>query len=111
MLECKTDIELQHPISPVAGLPTVGFLPISEAEYIELVDWADRQLRPDKRGAIQAAVPSALRRIGDDHAWLSQMRGIGSRYWRAVGAADILLDTAREIGQRWLKGGGRVAVA
>ena len=108
-LERMSGDDLQRPIAAVAGWALLGFLPITEAEYIELVDWAGRQLRPDEPGAIQAAAPSALRRIGDDQAWINQMRGIESRYWRAVGAADTLLDKAREIGQRWLKGGGRVA--
>lgn len=103
-LRCSNSEALSQPIAAVAGLRMVGFLPISEREYIELIDWAGRQLRPDKRGAIHHHAPRALRRFGDEAVWLDQVRGIEMRYWRAVGAANRLLDAAKAIGQRWLKG-------
>ena len=99
------NVAQDQPIAAVAGPPMLGFLPISEAEYIALVDWAGRQLRPDKRGAIHLAAPPALRRICEEQAWLAQAGGIERHYWRAIGAAQALLDKARELGQRWLKGG------
>ncbi|MBD8527976.1 transposase [Pseudomarimonas arenosa] len=104
-IELSDSAALSRPIAAVAGPSMAGFLPISEGEYIELVDWAGRQLRPDKRGAICHTAPRALQRVGDDAAWLSQVRGIEMRYWRAVGTLDALLEAAKAIGQRWLKGG------
>jgi REP element-mobilizing transposase RayT len=43
-----------------------GFLPISLAKYLQIVDWAGRQVRPDKRGAIPEDVPPILARLGID---------------------------------------------
>ena len=99
-----------RPIAVVAGAPLFGFLPISEAEYIELVDWAGEQLRPDKRGSIHAAAPPVLKRLGNGNTWLAQVAGIERHYWRAVGTVESLIDKAREMGQRWLRGGRGLAV-
>jgi len=90
------------PIREVAGPPAVAMLPISEADYIELVDWAGRQLRPGKRGRISGAAPPALEMRLDVWRWMNQVAGVESRFCRAIGSAQALLDKAREIGQRWL---------
>lgn len=80
---------------------------IGEAEYVALVDWTGRITRPDKRGVIAADAPAALRRLDLEPArWCTQVLGIESRYWRAVGAVEALLDKARQMGQCWLKGCG-----
>ena len=56
-------------------------------EYLELADRTGRILRPDKRGAIDAAAPPILRRLGlRESEWSCQVKGIESHYWRAVGA-------------------------
>ena len=98
--------EMAHePTRPIAGLQPNLRLPVTTAEYVQLVDWTGRQWRPDKRGAIAAQAPMALSRIAtSDCAWTAQVRGIGSQYWRAVGAAQALIDRAAQLGQRWLKG-------
>ena len=98
----QQDAKTDRPIASVAGIPTRGFLPITEGEYIRLVDWAGRQLHPGKRGRIGDDAPPPLK-IGDNQAqWLGQVRSIESRYCRAVGSAKALLDKASEMGQRWL---------
>ncbi len=89
-------------IDAVAGTASTGFLPISEREYIELVDWAGRQLHPGKRGRIADACPPVLASIAPASRWLRQVNGIESRFCRAVGSAAALLEKARELGQRWL---------
>lgn len=90
------------PIREVAGPPAVGILPISEADYIELVDWAGRQLRPGTRGRIPETAPPALARGVDAARWLNQVASVESRFCRAIGSAQALLDKAKEMGQRWL---------
>jgi len=94
--------EATQPIEPIAGPSIVGFLPLNEQQYIALVDWAGRRLHPGKRGVITRAAPSPLPLRVDQEAWLEQVRGIESRFCRAVGSVQALLDRAREMGQRWL---------
>ena len=95
----------REPAMPVAGVRPPLELPISAAEYIELVDWTGRQLRPGKRGAIAADAPAALGRLATSGAaWTAHVLGVRSKYWRAVGATQALIDRAAVLGQRWLKG-------
>jgi REP element-mobilizing transposase RayT len=95
------------PLLPVSASVPEPRLSLSEVDYLGLVDWTGRQVRPDKRGAIPESTPSVLRRIGVDPAvWRYQVLGIESRYWRAVGATDALVQKAAEMGQCWLKGSG-----
>jgi hypothetical protein len=95
-------------LEPVAG-PASSGLPLGLSEYLELADWTGRILRPDKRGAIDAAAPPILRRLGlHETEWSRQVKGIESHYWRAVGAVEALMKKAKALGQCWLKGGGAV---
>jgi hypothetical protein len=94
----------EQPLVPVGGAVD-GHLGVGLLAYIELADWTGRRVRGDKRGVISASAPAALARLGlAAEQWELQVRGIESRYWRAVGAADALLDKARALGQCWLKG-------
>lgn len=62
-------------------------------------------MRPDKKGAIPKNAPTALSQLNiEADAWVRQVRGVGSGYWRAVGRVDQLLAKAAAMGQRWLKG-------
>jgi REP element-mobilizing transposase RayT len=95
-----------EPLRPIAGL-CVFHLPMTEAQYIQLVDYTGRQIRPDKGGAIAATQPPALRRLGLDPAhWTGQVKGIGSAYWRIVGSAEAMVEKAKAIEQDWMKGIG-----
>ncbi len=92
-------------IAPVAASVPAPALSIRIDEYLVLIDWTGRQVRGDQRGAIRADVPPTLARLGLDFAqWQAQVLGIESRYWRAVGRMQALVQRAAELGQRWLKG-------
>jgi hypothetical protein len=96
----------EQPLAPVAG-SVHGHLGVGLLGYIELADWTGRMVRGGKRGVITATAPAALARLGlVADQWERQVLGIESRYWRAVGAVDALLDKARALGQCWLKGVG-----
>jgi REP element-mobilizing transposase RayT len=41
-----------------------GFLPISLLKYLEVVEWAGRQMRPDKRGSIPDTLAPVFERVG-----------------------------------------------
>lgn len=97
-------------LAPVRGLADPGGLPCSPTAYLGLLDWTGRQLRPGKRGAIGLERPPEFETLGCPAAqWPARVAGVEGDYWRAIGAVDALLAKARRMGQRWLKGAGRVA--
>ncbi|MBL8299179.1 MAG: hypothetical protein JNN30_12650, partial [Rhodanobacteraceae bacterium] len=76
-------------------------------DYLELVEWTGRQLRDDKHGIISTEAPPIVQRIEkNNRRWPVRVKAIGSRYWRVVGDTQDLIDTAKELGQRWLRGIG-----
>jgi REP element-mobilizing transposase RayT len=82
-------------------------LTITTAEYLHLLDWTGRQLAPGKRGRIAGEPPVCLRGIDPNPTrWATRVRAFGSGYWRVVGSAEDMVELARRIGQRWLKGLG-----
>ncbi len=91
----------------VVGVPGTGSLPISIAHYLNLVDWTGRQMHPGKRGKIDPERPRILDRLGlSDRSWTTQVKATESEFYRAIGAADALIDFAKQIGQQWLQGVG-----
>ena len=52
------------PLALIAGLRGFGVLRMTQIEYLRLVDYTGRQIRADKRGAIEGPVPAVLRRMG-----------------------------------------------
>jgi REP element-mobilizing transposase RayT len=91
----------------IAGIRSEAALSLRVLDYVALVDWSGRVVREGKRGAIATDAPPALAKLGlRELQWQSQMLGIESRYWRAVGTVESLVAKARALGQRWLKGGG-----
>ena len=97
---------LQQKMAPVAGT-LIAVLPIRLEDYIELVQWTGKQVRPDKRGAIPASMPSVLKHYENKpERWATRVKAIGSGYWRVVGEAHDLITLAEQLNQRWLKGIG-----
>ena len=92
---------------PLVGVRSFNLPGISEADYIELVDFTGRELHPEKRGKIEASEPKALTKLGlyKNH-WTTRVKGIGSGYWPVVGELEELIDKAKEISQRTLFGIG-----
>jgi REP element-mobilizing transposase RayT len=98
-------------LQPVGG-SVVGELSPSSGEYVVMVEWTGSRLHPGKRGRIVTDIPAWMRkRRVDPEDWSAQVASIETRYWRAIGSIDALIEKAREIGQRWLKGSGRRMVA
>jgi len=51
------------------------------------------------------ASPAALAHLGHSaERWQRQVLAVGSGFFRAIGAADLLIEKAREIEQVWLRG-------
>ena len=113
-----------QPLAPVLGLRGFGVLMLRQRDYVELVDHTGRQIRrawmrqcrgramrmsghPDKRGVVNGSPPAALARMGyTADRWQRQVLAVGSGYFRAIGAVDLLIEKAREIEQTWLRGIG-----
>jgi hypothetical protein len=94
-------------LRPIWGVAATTMPPITVAEYIELVDDTGRQVRKDKRGAISAKEPRALKKLGlSPNHWTRQVKGVGSGFWRVVGAADAIEEKARAMQQQFLRGVG-----
>lgn len=78
-------------------------LPYSLIDYIELLDWTGRVIRPDKRGAIPANHPSLLNTLGiDDDAWIDLASRFGKDYQGAVGSLEELALFAAHTGKCWI---------
>jgi hypothetical protein len=98
---------IDQPLAPVLGLRGFGVLALHQRDYLELVDHTGRQLHPGKRGAISGPPPAALARIGFTAGqWQRQVLAVGSGYFRAIGAADLMIEKAQEIDRSWLRGIG-----
>ncbi len=96
-----------QPLMPLIGVRSFNLPTISEADYIELVDFTGRDWHAGKRGRIAATEPKALTKLGlAKNHWATRVKGIGSGYWRVVGEVEELIDKAKEIGQRTLFGIG-----
>jgi REP element-mobilizing transposase RayT len=107
-IEKKPDVAAQ-PLAPIAGLRGYCVMRISQSEYLALADYAGRQIRPDKRGAITGPPPAILNRLDyGSEQWTRQVMAVGPSFNRAVGRVESLVDKAKEMGQYWLRG---IAVA
>lgn len=88
-----------------AGASYAEPLPLLHRDYLELVDWTGRMLRPDKRGRISKGQPRILDRIGSgQRQWVHEIRSYGKWYFRAVGSIGAMEDYCAYMRQRWLKG-------
>jgi len=82
-------------------------IPFYLTDYLELVDWTGRAVRPDKRGSIADACPRILERLNiDPDHWLSYMQPQGNVFHHAIGRARQLQNYALSLGQLWLQGLG-----
>lgn len=71
-------------------------LPFRLQDYIELVDWTGRCLREDKRGAINASLPSILDRLKfDQKTWANLTKNFESQFTFFVGGVDKVKAAAK----------------
>ncbi|TWU59470.1 hypothetical protein Poly51_22580 [Rubripirellula tenax] len=80
-----------------------GFLGVSMAGYLELLDWTGKQLRRDKVGVIPDHLGPILTRIGlDACGWCDVVSRFGRMFKRAAGTPESLAQEAIRSGQRWI---------
>jgi len=84
-----------------------GFLSMSLADYLQILDWTGRQVRGDKRGAIPGDLAPILERIGMSREnWLETVSNFGRLFHRAAGHVSLLVEEAVRAGKRWFQGHG-----
>ena len=95
------------PLVAVIGVNSLNMPLITNAYYLQLVDYSGRLIHPGKRGAIKETEPKALTKLGlDPNHWSAKVQGIGSGYWRVVAEVEDLIDLAKQFKQRTLYGIG-----
>jgi hypothetical protein len=63
-----------------------GFLHMTTAEYLELLDWTARQLAPGKPGATPAEIPALLERVGlKPKSWMGLVTNFGQLFHNVAG--------------------------
>lgn len=93
-------------LAPMATSAEQGFaLPLTQSEYLALVDWSGRQWRADKRGCIDPDLPPIFDRLAHPpDQWLDTLRHLMTRYCRAIGNSSSLLKYRTHLGQQRLNG-------
>jgi REP element-mobilizing transposase RayT len=76
-------------------------------DYLTLLDWTGRKLREGKRGAIPADLRPILERLQvQEDQWLRAAETYGSLFHYVAGRAANMVDAARAMGVKWLRGIG-----
>ena len=80
-----------------------GFLPMSVADYLELLDWTARQMRSDKPGSTPACAKPIFERLGiDAGAWCELTKDFGRLFSTVAGKPTVIDSTrSRTRGQRY----------
>lgn len=80
-----------------------GFLPLSTAQYLELLDWTARQARDDKRGATPACAAPLFERLGiDAQSWCELTKDFGRLFSTVAGKPKVIDATrSRRRGRRY----------
>jgi hypothetical protein len=95
--------ELLDPIGPCASdtqdrCSDKGFLAMSVADYLELLDWTGRQAASGKRGKTPAVVAPILQRLGLDQAsWYELVSDFGKLFCTVAGSPESV-DSMRSHG-------------
>ena len=91
--------------NPRANMP--DGLPFRLTDYLELLDWTGRQIREDKKGAIDSDLPAILERLEiDEDQWLYMTQNFESSFKTLVGSMYTLKRVCRALGYQRIPGKG-----
>jgi hypothetical protein len=77
-----------------------GFLPLSVADYVVLLDWTARRLADGKPGSTPHDAPPIFARLSiDPHVWCKLVGGFGRLFWNVAGQPQTIDATRSRIGQ------------
>jgi REP element-mobilizing transposase RayT len=95
-------VRLRHFVS---GNNRNSAIPFVLHDYLELVDWTGRTIRPGRSGSIDDRLPAIAQRLNiDADAWKHSMRPQGNVFGRAMGKLDHMRLHAITLGQSWVRG-------
>jgi hypothetical protein len=83
--------ELHDPIGPCCHTggqraSDKGFLPMTTAAYVDLLDWTAREIRADKRGATPAKMQPVFDRLGiSGEVWCGMVKDFGRLFYAVAG--------------------------
>jgi len=81
--------------------PDKGFLPISVAAYLQLLDWTARQAMPGKQGSTPSDAPPILERLRlSANTWCELLSNFGRLFSTAAGHPRIVDTTRSRHGHR-----------
>jgi len=94
------------PLTPQSLDPHPNAIGFSLRDYLELVDWAGRAVREDKRGAIDGNAPPILERLNlDPYRLIEHVQGKASTERPTMlGKAAKIKQAARDLGRCFIKG-------
>ena len=80
-----------------------GFLPMSVADYLELLEWTARQMRSEKRDSTPACTKPIFERLGiGTDAWCELTKNFGRLFGTVAGKPNVIdLTRSRHRGQRY----------
>ena len=77
-----------------------GFLPLSVADYLLLLDWTARKLADGKPGSTPDDAPPIFARLSlDPHVWCKLVGRFGRLFWNVAGRPQTIDATRSRIGQ------------
>jgi hypothetical protein len=78
-----------------------GFLPLSQGDYLELLDWTARQVAPGKRGTTPPSTPSLFQRLSGKlptaTAWVELVQDFGKLFATVAGHPQTIRATRSRI--------------
>ena len=94
-------------LEPLASSIVAHVLDVSEAQYLHLLEWTGKHLYTADKNDVPRHCPSVFGRLPlSPSQWLVQVPATESNYWRVVGSAQTLLEHARRVSCRWVRGIG-----
>ena len=90
---------------PAPRASNKGFLPITLADYLRLIDWTGRQAVKGKRGKIpDDLAPIAQRLRIDLSSWPELVGSFGQKGRTARGSFEAMEREAARRGRKWIRG-------
>jgi hypothetical protein len=101
----STEVDVSPPTQRASNL---GYLSVTFAKYLSLLDWTGREIRSDKRGSIPADLAPIFERLGiNGEIWVDAICNFSRWFKTAVGRAEQVAQEATRAGRQYLHGTSR----